>query len=305
MQNQETQNTVLESKELSNLAAFGLRVESTMTTPTRPGKKPRPVWVVAGNIFGLEEFFRDIKGRKFRGSWSFFVDPSGEILEFLQNGKRLSYAEQIESKRERKLKKAIRYENYAANAEARAEGSYERATSISSMIPMGQPILIGHHSEARHRRDLKRIDSSMRKSVEESLKAEYFADKAASLSREEMKLENRQFVGNRIKEAKASIAKLLTWLPANNARILQVKEKLNYWENRLAQLEEKMQANGSVVPSSSTVKIGDLVNYGEWYPVIRVNRNTVTVSHWLGIEKFSYKIPYSRIKAVKQKPVTI
>jgi hypothetical protein len=34
------------------------------------------------------------------------------------------------------------------------------------MIPMGQPILVGHHSEKRHRKDLARIDSGYRKGFE-------------------------------------------------------------------------------------------------------------------------------------------
>lgn len=43
---------------------------------------------------------------------------------------------------------------------------------------MGQPILVGHHSERRHRRDIKRIDQAMGKAVEEQKKAEYYAGKA-------------------------------------------------------------------------------------------------------------------------------
>ena len=47
-------------------------------------------------------------------------------------------------------------------------------------IPMGQPILVGHHSEGRHRRDLNRIDSNMRKSIEAEEKANYYKEKAAN-----------------------------------------------------------------------------------------------------------------------------
>jgi hypothetical protein len=34
------------------------------------------------------------------------------------------------------------------------------------MIPFGQPILVGHHSEGRARRDQGRIESGMRAGVE-------------------------------------------------------------------------------------------------------------------------------------------
>lgn len=143
--------------EQPTLAAFGLQVQESLTTPTRPGKKPRPVWIVRGNVFGLEEFFRDIKGRKFRGSWSFFENPSEAILDHVQNNGRMSYAEQVEKRVERKLEKAERYETYAANADTRAEKRDRTAHDISSAIPFGQPILVGHHSERRHRGDIERI----------------------------------------------------------------------------------------------------------------------------------------------------
>jgi len=55
--------------------------------------------------------------------------------------------------------------------------AYETANKIGSYIPMGQPILVGHHSEKRHRRDIEKIDNNMRKSVELSNKAQYYEDR--------------------------------------------------------------------------------------------------------------------------------
>ena len=302
MQNQESISAALNSNIPSTLAAFGLQVQEKMTTPSRPGKKPRPVWVVSGNIFGLETFFRDIEGRKFRGQWSFFKDPTDNTLEHLKIEKRLSFAEQVENNLERKPEKAARYESYAINAEARSESCYKRASTIGAMIPMGQPILINHYSEKRHRKDIERIDSNMRKSIEESKKAEYFSDKADLLGQAEAKLESRQFIGNRIDDAKKEIAQLSKWLSADNPRLVQANEKLGYWQNRMNQIETRMKEDGHIVPSSETIKVGDLVEYGGWYPVVRINKKTVTVSHWLDIPKFTYKIPYSRIKAIKARP---
>jgi len=46
------------------------------------------------------------------------------------------------------------------------------------MMPFGQPILVGHHSEARHRREIARSHSQMDKCVELSNKSEYYANKA-------------------------------------------------------------------------------------------------------------------------------
>lgn len=49
----------------------------------------------------------------------------------------------------------------------RAESAAQDAAArrISDHIPFGQPILVGHHSEGRHRRDLARIESNSRKSI--------------------------------------------------------------------------------------------------------------------------------------------
>lgn len=46
---------------------------------------------------------------------------------------------------------------------------------------MGQPILVGHHSERRHRRDIAKIDSSMRKGIEADNRSKELAARAASV----------------------------------------------------------------------------------------------------------------------------
>ena len=48
------------------------------------------------------------------------------------------------------------------------------------MIPLGQPILVGHHSEKRHRKDLTRIDEHFAKAKEHHDKAEYFRRRAVA-----------------------------------------------------------------------------------------------------------------------------
>jgi DNA-binding transcriptional regulator YiaG len=48
------------------------------------------------------------------------------------------------------------------------------------MIPLGQPILVSHHSEKRHRKDLTRIGEHFAKAKEHHDKAEYFRRRAAA-----------------------------------------------------------------------------------------------------------------------------
>ena len=79
---------------------------------------------------------------------------------------------------ERQGAKAERYSELATKAKNESEQRYQTAKEIGDFIPMGQPILVGHHSEGRHRRDLNRIDTNMRKSIEADEKAKYYEDKA-------------------------------------------------------------------------------------------------------------------------------
>jgi len=81
---------------------------------------------------------------------------------------------------EKKQRKIDRFNELAEKNKAKSEALYKSSKQISDFIPMGQPILVGHHSEGRHRRDLNRIDSKMRQSIEADNKAAYYEQRAAS-----------------------------------------------------------------------------------------------------------------------------
>jgi hypothetical protein len=74
------------------------------------------------------------------------------------------YEQRQEARRERLRDRANR-------ARAEADAAFGRADDIAHAIPMGQPILVGHHSEKRHRADLRRMDSGMRKGIAKSNEA--------------------------------------------------------------------------------------------------------------------------------------
>jgi len=83
-------------------------------------------------------------------------------------------------------RKAARIERLLGRAEkARAEGEarLRAADRIASVIPLGQPILVGHHSERRHRRDLEKIRSGTTRgfaALEEAKELERRAERAES-----------------------------------------------------------------------------------------------------------------------------
>ena len=78
---------------------------------------------------------------------------------------------------ERARAKAERYNEWSGNADKRSKEAFDRAMGAVEGIPFGQPILVGHHSEKRHRAAIAKSDNAMRKSVEESDKASRLANK--------------------------------------------------------------------------------------------------------------------------------
>ena len=85
-----------------------------------------------------------------------------------------------EDYQERKEARIDRMEERAARAQAESAAISHAAFAIMEHIPPGQPILVGHHSERHHRRDLDKIDRNMRKSIEADEKAAYYASRAES-----------------------------------------------------------------------------------------------------------------------------
>lgn len=76
-------------------------------------------------------------------------------------------------------RKAERLRGFASNATAKSNEHYEKSREDTKHIPLGQPILVGHHSEKAHRRILEKSDSHMSKSVELTKKASSYESRAA------------------------------------------------------------------------------------------------------------------------------
>ncbi|WP_257820173.1 DUF3560 domain-containing protein [Burkholderia glumae] len=79
---------------------------------------------------------------------------------------------------ERAKARAERYAAASDRAEAQAQARRAAVDAIAEHIPLGQPILVGHHSEGRHRRDLARMDASIRQALTLWDKSEYWQRRA-------------------------------------------------------------------------------------------------------------------------------
>lgn len=84
---------------------------------------------------------------------------------------------------ERQEERAERFEDYHDNRTKDAERAHKAVSAIADNIPLGQPILIGHHSERHARRDAKRIENGMRKAVQMWDTAQYWKSRAAGALR--------------------------------------------------------------------------------------------------------------------------
>lgn len=83
-------------------------------------------------------------------------------------------------------KKADRIDRLRSGAQkltSKGHAALGAARAIGDQIPFGQPILVGHHSEKRHRRAIERIDAQYRKgfdALKEGKELEARADAAES-----------------------------------------------------------------------------------------------------------------------------
>lgn len=89
--------------------------------------------------------------------------------------------EQIQAYQDKQNRKLERYQELAEKNEVKANDLWDRSHKLGDMIPFGQPILIGHHSEGRHRRHLDKIQNTTRKAIETGKKSEYYQDKVKNV----------------------------------------------------------------------------------------------------------------------------
>lgn len=80
---------------------------------------------------------------------------------------------------DRAEERAERFDGYQERRADDAQTARSAVERITSGIPFGQPILVGHHSERHARRDAERIETGMRRAVAMWETAEYWKRRAA------------------------------------------------------------------------------------------------------------------------------
>lgn len=80
---------------------------------------------------------------------------------------------------DRAVERAERFDTYSEKRATDGDRAYKAVSQLADAIPLGQPILVGHHSERRARKDAERIDNGMRKAVQMWETSEYWTRRAA------------------------------------------------------------------------------------------------------------------------------
>lgn len=99
--------------------------------------------------------------------------------------------------------RADRFDDYSQKRRDDAERAREAVAHIADNIPFGQPILVGHHSERRARKDAERIDAGMRKTVRLWEQSKYWRERAEGAIRHAKYKERPDVRARRIKTIEA------------------------------------------------------------------------------------------------------
>lgn len=216
---------------------------------------------------------------------------------------RRSPAEQENDRAQRSGERSELLAERAERKDAEADALWGRAETITGGYPMGQPILVGHHSEKRHRRDLDRAHTLEGRAVAahaESIEAARQSTEAAAgqshrlsgpaterriatMEAELRRLQRRRDGHTRTLYTDArGVRRVETQQPAIGAHrdeveaeVRATEDQLRYWREHLAHL----QAEGHHRRwSREDFTRGDYVaSHLGWHEVVRVNSKSLTI----------------------------
>ncbi len=212
--------------------------------------------------------------------------------------------------------RAEHYTRWAEGAADRAEKAAAAERDIMSNIPMGQPILVGHHSEARARSDRAKADRLTHRFLEERGRAEHWEERAATTVRHAERRYTAVQLTSRIGMLETALRGYKRRLGEEglsagrqdwNRRMCAFAEKRLAYARALL-VEAEAEVSGDVTRSVAArlalaIEVGGGVStdppggrYDIWHEVVRVNPKTVTVCYWLGVKSLTYRLKREEIK---------
>lgn len=198
-----------------------------------------------------------------------------------------SYADREKEREARAAERIDRYTVYAENAARRSASAsaYNRSDDLSARFAGGQPILSGHHSEKRARRDRDQSDAAMRRGIEDAKKVGYWERRTEGVARRAAQRTDPHVTARRIGRLEAEERELVRLLERAQDegyraqltdRAGAVAEQLAYWRAHLAE-------SGVKLYDRSDFTKGDFaLSRGTWWEIKRVNQKTITVESIIG-----------------------
>lgn len=173
----------------------------------------------------------------------------------------------------------------ADKVRGQADEKYDKARKTMDLIPIGQPILVGHHSERKHRRDLKRIEKGMLKSIELTEKADKL-QRAADRNRVIAEGgENPVTILNRIEKFEADRRKLEG---RTNPEAVTIRRRI---DERLKIERQKYKISGGVLADKVKLKVGMRVETPSGpAKIVKVSKRSIRVKFENpALENFNWK----------------
>lgn len=209
-----------------------------------------------------------------------------------------SFEEKLNTKIEKSEIRVERFNNLSKKFSEQSTNKVSEAINMLSVIPSGQPILVGHHSEKHHRNLIDKSDNKMRAGIELNKKSEYYSERAKSSKNygDTSKFENVQYVTERLKDNQKSLELFNNKFSPEQIKInaeLNFKyndyiDKINFFSKKLKELTEQGKVfNKESLKDKKFVKVR-----GNWELIVKLNKTTVAVQ-----TPYSWtdKIPYEKI----------
>lgn len=138
------------------------------------------------------------------------------------------------TRRERMEQRLEKRRDWAAGREKKSAAAFDTAHKIVENIPLGQPILVGHHSEKRHRRDIDRMATNMTKGVESAKMADLHRSKAGNI---EAALDRSIFSDD--PDAIEALREKIAGLKTEGERAKAINKEIRKGDGWVARLAEK------------------------------------------------------------------
>ncbi len=239
---------------------------------------------------------------KRRGTWKWFSVPAAEVE-----------ADAVAWQEDRVAVLGAKAERSAGAADA----AEDRARELVDRMPLGQPILVGHHSEARMRKAYANIENASRAGVAAYEEAKTADARAAAASATTAFRYSPGVIRRRIERLEADLRRcerardghtrtlftdcrgvkqVETHGAAEGAHrecvragIARLEDQIAFWKGELANAADA----GAHVWDVATVEVDDRIRYwGGWDTVAKVNAKSVRLASRTG------RLPFDQIKAV-------